>query len=64
MIQKNGKRIVFSDDTAKTQREALKAETVKHKGKSIASLTKKELENALSAALKLLGMADDQDVIK
>lgn len=64
MITKNGKRVVFSDDKVKAQRMALKAETLKHKGKAVTALSKKELEEALSAALKLLGAVDDGNVIR
>lgn len=64
MITKNGRRVTFSNPVKKQQRELLIAETGKHKGKGIPSLTKKQLEDALRAALKLMDMVDDQDVIK
>ncbi len=64
MIQKNGKQVVFTNDAVKQKREALKVEVGRHKGKPISNLTKKELEDALSAALKLLGMLDENDKIR
>lgn len=64
MIKKNGKRVTFVDEKRKEYLETLKIETAKSKGKPAQSLTKKELEDALSVALKLLGMADEQGVIK
>ena len=64
MIIKQGKRIKFSNPKKSIQKEELMADTAKLKGKGIPSLTKKQLEDALRAALKLLDMVDDQDVIK
>jgi hypothetical protein len=63
MIIKQGKRIKFSNPEKSIKKEELIAETAKHKGKGIPSLTKKQLEDALRAALKLLDMVNDQDVI-
>lgn len=64
MIKKNGKRVTYTDETKKARLDALKAETAKSKGKPVSSLTKKELENALAAALRFIDMADEQGVIK
>lgn len=67
MISKNGKRIVYADDRKKVHLEALKAEMSKSKGKPISSLTnltKQEMADAFLAALKMLGMVDDDGVIK
>lgn len=64
MITKNGKRIKVSNPEKSLQKDLLKSEAVKHKGKGLSSLTKKQLEDALRAALKLLDMVTDQDVIK
>jgi len=64
MIIKKGKQIKFSNPEKFIQKKGLIAETGKHKGKGISSLTKKQLEDALRASLKLLDMVNDQDVIK
>lgn len=64
MIIKQGKRIKFSNPEKSIQKEELIAETAKHKGKAIPSLTKKQLEDTLRIALKLLDMVDDKDVVK
>lgn len=64
MITKKGKRVVFTNDKVKAERESLEAATNKHKGKPITSLTKKELESLLAVTLKILKKADNGEVIK
>jgi hypothetical protein len=64
MIKKNGKHVTYTDKTKKARLDALKIEIAKNKGKFIQNLTKRELEGALTAALKLLELADEQGVIQ
>lgn len=64
MIKKIGNRVIYANDKVKANREALKAELNKHKGKSIVSLTKKEIEEALIVFLRSMDMLDDKDAIK
>lgn len=64
MITKDGKRVVYANNEKKLRLDALQVEAVKSKGKMANSLTKKELEDALLAALKLLEMVDGQGVIR
>lgn len=64
MITKDDKRVVYANNEKKLRLEALQVEAVKSKGKPVNSLTKKELEDALLAALKLLEMVDGQGVIR
>lgn len=63
MIKKNGIRAVFVDDKRQSRLDALKVEIAKNKGKLIQKLTKQELEDTLTAALKLLELADEQGMI-
>lgn len=64
MITQKEKRVVFSNNKVKADRDALKDKMTKHKNKTLASLTKSELVEALSVALKVLGEVDEGNVIK
>lgn len=64
MIKFDGKRVTFSDHVKKKRKEMLEVEFGKHKGKLISELTKKQLEDALRAALKYIDKSDENDRIK
>ena len=64
MIKFDGKRVTFSDHVKKKRKESLEVEFGKHKGKLISELTKKQLEDALRAALKYIDKSDENDRIK
>lgn len=64
MIRVNGKRVLFYDDNKVAQLALLRAETQKHKGKSIENMSTKEKTDTLRAALALLGVTDFQGIVK
>lgn len=58
-VEKQGKRFKVSDPS-----KSGKAITDKHKGKAFDSLSQKDKDELLKAALKKLGLLDENDLIK
>ena len=62
-LKKKGAVVIFADDKKKQKKDRVKTELTKHKGKNIADLNKKQLEDVARYALQQLDAIDNANVI-